>query len=65
MSSNIKPKNLSKESPVEPFKRAVAGCMRALARKPDLEISYAAERPGLAGGAFRRGVGTRAPGGAI
>ena len=53
MSSNIKPKNPSKESPTEPFKRAVAGCMRAIARKPDLEITYAAERPGLAGGKAR------------
>ena len=53
MSSNIKPKAPSKESPTEPFKRAVAGCMRALARKPDLEITYAAERPGIAGGKAR------------
>jgi cobaltochelatase CobT len=53
MSSNIKPKNPSKESPTEPFKRAVAGCMRAIARKPDLEITYAAERPGIAGGKVR------------
>ena len=53
MSSNIKPKTPSKESPTEPFKRAVAGCMRALARKPELEISYAAERPGVAGGKVR------------
>ena len=53
MSSNIKPKNPSKESPTEPFKRAVAGCMRAIARKPDLEITYAAERPGIAGGKAR------------
>jgi cobaltochelatase CobT len=53
MSSNIKPKTSTKESPTEPFKRAVAGCMRALARKPDLEISYAAERPGIAGGKAR------------
>jgi cobaltochelatase CobT len=53
MSSNIKPKALVKESPTEPFKRAVAGCMRALARKPDLEITYAAERPGIAGGKAR------------
>src|SRR6187549_1833373 len=53
MSSNVKPKTASKESPTEPFKRAVAGCMRALARKPDLEISYAAERPGMAGGKAR------------
>src|SRR3954462_14292122 len=53
MSSNSKPKTANKESPTEPFKRAVAGCMRALARKPDLEISYAAERPGIAGGKAR------------
>jgi cobaltochelatase CobT len=53
MSSNIKPKSATKESPTEPFKRAVAGCMRAIARKPDLEISYAAERPGIAGGKAR------------
>src|SRR3954464_3236390 len=53
MSSNIKPKTSTKESPTEPFKRALAGCMRALARKPDLEISYAAERPGIAGGKAR------------
>src|SRR5262245_60680204 len=54
MSSNIKPKTPTKESPTEPFKRAVAGCMRALARKPDLDITYAAERPGIAGGKARR-----------
>jgi cobaltochelatase CobT len=53
MSSNSKPKPSTKESPTEPFKRAVAGCMRALARKPELEISYAAERPGIAGGKAR------------
>ncbi|MEJ0074281.1 MAG: cobaltochelatase subunit CobT [Alphaproteobacteria bacterium] len=53
MSSNIKPKSGTKESPTEPFKRAVAGCMRAIARKPDLEITYAAERPGIAGGKAR------------
>jgi cobaltochelatase CobT len=53
MASNSKPKPPSKESPTEPFKRAVAGCMRAIARKPDLEISFAAERPGLMGGKAR------------
>ena len=53
MSSNVKPKTASKESPTEPFKRAVAGCVRALARKPDLEIAFAAERPGLMGGKVR------------
>jgi cobaltochelatase CobT len=53
MSSNIKPKNPAKESPTEPFKRAVTGCLRAIARAPELEVSYAAERPGLAGGKAR------------
>src|SRR6187551_2517904 len=53
MSSNSKPKATAKESPTEPFKRAVTGCMRAIARKADLEVSFAAERPGLAGGKAR------------
>src|SRR5258708_17314419 len=53
MSSNIKPKPSTKESPAEPFKRAVSGCMRALARQPELEITFAAERPGIAGGKAR------------
>jgi len=53
MASNIKSKPSSKESPTEPFKRAVTGCLRALARKPDLEVNFAAERPGLMGGKVR------------
>ncbi len=53
MASNIKSKPTSKEAPTEPFKRAVAGCLRALARKPELEVSFAAERPGLMGGKAR------------
>src|SRR5471030_2623369 len=53
MASNIKSKPSGKESPTEPFKRAVAGCLGALARKPDLEVSFAAERPGLMGGKVR------------
>src|SRR6266700_4064308 len=53
MSSNIKPKPPNKESPTEPFKRAVTGCLRAIAKKPDLEVSFAAERPGLFGGKVR------------
>ena len=46
MSSNQKPAS-KLEAPQEPFKRAVAGCMRALAHVPDLEVGYAAERPSL------------------
>ena len=53
MSSNIKPKSTAKESPTEPFKRAVTGCMRAIAKKPDLEVGFAAERPGIVGGKAR------------
>src|SRR6058998_1643850 len=53
MSSNIKPKPSAKESPTEPFKRAVTGCLRAIARKPNLEVAFAAERPGMVGGKAR------------
>src|SRR5712691_872747 len=53
MSSNIKPKTPAKEAPNEPFKRAVTGCLRAIARRPELEVSFAAERPGMAGGKAR------------
>jgi cobaltochelatase CobT len=53
MASNIKGKSTSKEAPTEPFKRAVTGCLRAIARKHELEVSFAAERPGLAGGKAR------------
>lgn len=37
------------ESPIEPFKRAVANTMRALGGEPDLEISFATEPPQLKG----------------
>jgi cobaltochelatase CobT len=54
MSSNtIKSKTPGKEAPNEPFKRAVTGCLRAIARNPELEVSFAAERPGLMGGKAR------------
>jgi len=53
MTSNLKSKSSSKEAPTEPFKRSVAACLRAIARKPELEVGYAAERPGFAGGKAR------------
>ena len=53
MTSNIKPKTPAKEAPTEPFKRAVTGCLRAIAKKPELEVSFAAERPGMQGGKAR------------
>ena len=46
--SNRKPAQ-AKEAPTEPFKRSLAGAMRALARKPELEITYATDRPSLVG----------------
>jgi cobaltochelatase CobT len=53
MTSNIKPKNPGKEAPTEPFKRAVGTCVRAIAGKSDIEVAFAAERPGLAGNKVR------------
>jgi len=53
MNSNIKPKNPAKEAPTEPFKRAVGICVRAIAGKSDIEVAFAAERPGLAGNKVR------------
>ena len=44
--SNQKPPGKSPAAQ-EPFKRAVAACMRALSRSPQLEVTYAAERPSL------------------
>ena len=53
MTSNIKPKIPAREAPTEPFKRAVGVCLRAIAGKGDIEVSYAAERPGYAAGKAR------------
>ena len=51
--SNIKFRTGLKEAPTEPFKRAVTACLRAIARTPELEVSFAAERPGVAPGKVR------------
>ena len=53
--TNRKPAS-PKEAPQEPFKRAVASCMRAMARTPQLEVTFAAEKPTLIGA----GEGARA-----
>ena len=37
------------ESPLEPFKRALANAARSLAESPDLEIVYSGEGPLLSG----------------
>jgi cobaltochelatase CobT len=46
MSSNQKPAS-KLPAPNEPFKRAVAGCMRTLAKMPAIEVAFTAERPSL------------------
>ncbi len=51
--SNIKFKTGSKESPTEPFKRAVTSALRAIAKQPELEVTFASERPGLSPGKAR------------
>jgi cobaltochelatase CobT len=48
MATNRKPA-LPKEAPQEPFKRAVASAMRAMAKTPNLEVTFAPERPSLIG----------------
>ncbi len=48
MISNRKPGQKA-ESPQEPFKRVVAGCMRAMANERELEVSFVADRPSLTG----------------
>jgi cobaltochelatase CobT len=42
-----------REAPTEPFKRALTGCVRAVAGKRDVEVSFAADRPLLTGDKVR------------
>ena len=48
MSSNRKPPQKS-DAPQEPFKRAVAGCLRAMSLNHELEVTFASDRPSLVG----------------
>jgi len=45
MSISNTTKSKGAEAPAEPFKRAVAGCLRAIAGKAELEVAFAAEKP--------------------
>ena len=56
--SNRKP-GAPRPAPTEPFKRAVAGCMRALARRPELEIVYASRQAGALRRRARRACPSR------
>jgi cobaltochelatase CobT len=47
--SNSDPRQRPGEATTEPFKRAVAGCVRAISGKPDLEVSFSNDRPILTG----------------
>jgi cobaltochelatase CobT len=49
MVSNSNPKPGQKPSPTEPLKKAVAVTMRAIARAPELTVTYAADKPNLIG----------------
>jgi cobaltochelatase CobT len=53
MTTNTKFRSGSREAPTEPFKRAVTSCLRAIAKAPELEVTFAAERPGLSPGKAR------------
>jgi cobaltochelatase CobT len=50
--SNRKP-GQPKEAPTEPLKRAVSACLKAIARQPELEITFAADKPSLIPGRAR------------
>jgi len=47
--SNSDPRQKPGEAATEPFKRAVAGCVRAISGKPELEVSFSNDRPILTG----------------
>ncbi|MFC7396185.1 cobaltochelatase subunit CobT [Chelatococcus sp. GCM10030263] len=46
--SNRKPP-AAKETPTEPLKQAVAVTLKAIARKPELEVSFSTDKPALTG----------------
>ncbi|MCE4225222.1 cobaltochelatase subunit CobT [Methylobacterium sp. C25] len=39
----------TREPVAEPLKRSVAGCLRAIARRSEIEVTYASDRPALLG----------------
>ncbi|RME63599.1 MAG: cobaltochelatase subunit CobT [Alphaproteobacteria bacterium] len=43
----------SVKNPVEPFREAIKSAMKAIARDKDLEVTFSADKPGLAGHAAR------------
>lgn len=53
MSSNSKPISSRREGRSDVFKQAVAGCIRAIAIRPNLEVAFTADQPVLAGNTLR------------
>ncbi len=51
MSTSNRKSPTKADAPQEPFKRAVAACMRAMSGTKELEVTFAADRPALIGGA--------------
>ena len=47
--SNRKPAGKN-ESPQEPFRKAIASCMRAISKHPELEVGFSSEKPSLIAG---------------
>ncbi len=47
MTSNSKNNPAAKDSPVEPFKKAVSSALRAMAGKEEVDVQFAADRPSL------------------
>ncbi|MGE4372293.1 MAG: cobaltochelatase subunit CobT [Xanthobacter sp.] len=41
------------EAPAEPFKRAIAGCFKAISGQAEIEVSFGPEQPGLVPGRVR------------
>ena len=51
--SNKSAKSTPKEAPVEPFKRAVTGCFKAIAGAKEFDVAFVSDRPSLGAGTVR------------
>ena len=51
--SNRTTRTPPKEAPTEPLKRAVTGCLRAIAGNREIEVAFGSEKPGFADGRAR------------
>ncbi|MCK0198476.1 cobaltochelatase subunit CobT [Ancylobacter sp. 6x-1] len=51
--SNRTTRTPPKESPTEPLKRAVSGCLKAIAGESEIDVTFGTDRPGFADGRAR------------